>query len=110
MQKKLIFLLLIIQYFHPTTLLSNNQEELQEESVFEVVVDNDICLEEDFSDDWGLEDMGEEFLVAADPYPSIYLAGLKVGSFLLYCCYQVEKSLRYSYNKTMRILRVKKEA
>ena len=110
MQKKLIFLLLIIQYFHPTMLLANNQEELQEEITFEEEIDNEISLEDEFRDDWGLDDIEDDFLVAADPSSQIYLIGLKVGSLLLYCCYQVEKSIRYSYSKTMRILRVKKEA
>jgi len=112
MLKKLIFLLLIIQYCHPTTLLMNNQEEeIQENKIFDldiVMMDNNTNQEEDFCDDWGLDEMRDDFLVAGDPYPPIYLVGLKVGSFLLYCCYQVEKGIRFSLNKTMRILRVKK--
>jgi len=71
-----------------------------EEVVFDVKDDMDF-------QDIEVQGMSDDFLVAGKPYPRIVLTGMKVGSFFLYCYYKLEKGVRYSFNKTLRVLRGK---
>ena len=111
MEKKIVLLLLLSSF---TTLMSAPRYRMvlgELVDVARVQQEQEVTFdqsEDDFeTDDWDIEKMGDDFLIAGTPYPPIVLKGIQVGAFLLYCYLQVEKGVRYSFNKTLRVLRVR---
>ncbi len=89
-----------MQSAHISTALPTESVSSAEEVVFDVEEDMDF-------QDMEIQGMSDDFLVAGKPYPRIVLTGMKVGSFFLYCYYKLEKGVRYSFSKTLRVFRGK---
>ena len=70
----------------------------------------DVIDDDDAHDDdsFGLGKMSDEFLTPAPPSSWVVLQGIRLGSLLLYCYFQAEKGALVVYDKTLRILHVRR--
>ena len=64
--------------------------------------------DEESMDTLDLGQMPEDFLVAGPPYTKFELFMIRVGSYLLYSAMAIKKGITYSYDKTLRVFRMRR--